>query len=702
MRAALFGTYNRGHSANRILLQAMQSLELDVVEIHEPLWERTRDKDSSYFSPLGLIRLAFGWTRAAVRLARAWRRSGGAPLVVCGFNGQLDVLLFRLLEGRRSRLVFAPLVSITETLIDDRGVYSPRSWVAGGLRLLDRASFALADVVVADTHEHRQYLVELGADPSKVVVCHLGVDAKAFPFASAAAASNVEVDSSQTSAPVEVLYFGQYLPLHGLDVVVDAVSRLSARKDLRFVFIGTGTERARIQREIEAARVDAEFIDWVEYADLGRRIAQADIVLGIFGASRKASMVVANKIYEAAAMGCSIVTADTPALREIFDPETEVEVCRAEGADLARAIEGLADNPQRRRSLGERARERIAARFSTDNLARSWALPLLGADAASRRGRSNRPRLGVAIVNFNDSPATLDCVRSVLTDHYPVSDIVVVDNGSSAADFHNLEVNFADRDDLRLLRLESNEGYSGGNNLALAELFAAGCDHVLVLNNDTVLGPDSLGALVDTAEEYPNSGPIGSLVARNVIRGPIASRGERYWRSLTWLPRSLFRVRRGRAFSYEVGGVQGCALLISRRLFERCGGFNEDFFAYYEEVDYCLRSRSTGMSPRVEPRAEIAHRGNRGFLSGMTPLSAYLKARNLWIVGFGSSGRAGRCLFCLGYFPLVAISAAGYLFRGKFTISQAMMRGMAAGLRGERGRPPERELTVSAYRGELG
>jgi hypothetical protein len=115
-----------------------------------------------------------------------------------------------------------------------------------------------------------------------------------------------------------VLYFGQYLPLHGLDVIVDAVGRLATRTDLRFVFIGTGEERARIEPLVRATRADVEFVSWVPYGELGARIASADIVLGIFGSSAKAAMVIPNKVYEAAAMGCAVVTADTPAIREVF------------------------------------------------------------------------------------------------------------------------------------------------------------------------------------------------------------------------------------------------------------------------------------------------------------------------------------------------------------------------------------------------
>src|SRR6185369_12577079 len=125
MRAAFFGTYNRRHTANRIASCAVRAAGYEIVEFHDALWERTRDKDAAYFSPRSLIVLARQWLASAWRLSRAWWRSGGAPVAIVGFNGQLDILLLKMLAPRYGpRIVFAPLVSLTETLVEDRRVYA--------------------------------------------------------------------------------------------------------------------------------------------------------------------------------------------------------------------------------------------------------------------------------------------------------------------------------------------------------------------------------------------------------------------------------------------------------------------------------------------------------------------------------------------------------------------------------------------------
>lgn len=680
MRASLFGTYNRGHSANRIYAAAARAAGFDVCEIHVPLWEKTRDKDATYFSPLGLLRLAAAWITAAAKLAWRWRASGGTPVVIVGFNGQLDVLLLKLLTLRYGpRIVYAPLVSVTETLIDDRARYPREGRVAWLFRGLDRLCCRVADVVVADTHEHRGYFIErLGVEPGRVVVCHLGADNSVFrPLPDVTPAS-------ERGEPVEVLYFGQYLPLHGLDVVVDAVGRLATRDGLRFTFIGTGEERPRIQRLVEASRAKAEFRDWVPYEELGARIARADIVLGVFGISEKARMVVPNKVYEAALVGRAVITADTPAIREVFADGDNIALCGADGADLARAILALAGDAGKRRALGESASRLMQSRFSDAALGRSWSgalgVHLLPGDA--------EPRLGLAVVHYNAPAELRRCLESLAHTDYENLDLLVIENGSRPAARDRAAAFLADHPRARVLAFEDNRGFTGGCNAALADLFARGCDYVLLLNQDTVVTPDAFHALVRAAREHPDAGPIGPRVVKEWPGAPTASVGERYWAELAWLPRSLLRVRAVRQRSYPVGGVTGCAFLLSRRAYERLGGFDDGFFAYYEEVEYCLRARAGGMQPRVEPTAEIAHGGHRGFGGGFTRVSAYLKARNLWRLAALRLTRPQLLGFAAGYFLLIGTSMLGYLVRGRPDLARIIAAGTAAGMRGESGPPP--------------
>lgn len=737
MRAALFGTYNRDHSANRIAAAAVRAAGYDIVEFHDPLWERTRDKDARYFSPLSLAGLALAWFGSAWRLAGAWRRAGGAPVVVVGFNGQLDVLLLKLLGGRFGpRIVFAPLVSVTETLVDDRDVYREGSLAARLLKALDRATCRAADVVVVDTHAHRSWFIEsLGVNPSRLLVCHLGADPEVFlepdltesanaaAFSKAAAADAAATANAATlpraitpakagasAEPLDVLWFGQYLPLHGLDVIVDAVGRLAVRDDvrrrLRFTFIGTGEERERVERNLRATRADVHFEDWVAYELLPARIARADIVLGIFGSSQKARMVIPNKVYEAAAVGAAIITSDTPAIREVFEDGRDLLLCPADGLALADAIARMADQhagPEFRATLSASARRLMLENFSVDALGRAWSVALAGPEAqrvpeaASSSERASK--VGVVVLCFQDAARTLECLHSLAGDGYSALDVLVVDNGSVETEARRLVDGVEGKLDAEILRLDRNLGYAGANNLAMKTLFDRGCDHVLLLNSDTRIAGGSIGALVRTAESQRRSGPLGPRVCDGYPGQRPVSLGERYRATFLWAPRSLLRVRRRWQRPYPTSGITGCAFFVPRALYEQVGGFDEKLFAYYEEVDLCLRARAAGFVPTMVPAAEVGHDGARGFASGMTPLAAWLKARNLRLVGFQHTSGVSQLIFAAGSLTMVLASAVLYALRGRGHVAKALVDGMRAAAYGQFGAPPVELFSASGYAG---
>ena len=695
MRVCFFGTYNREHSANRIYARAIRAAGHELIEIHEPLWEQTRDKGRAYFGPLGLVTNGLRWLGAAVRLARRWRTSGGAPVVLVGFNGQLDVLLLKLLTRRDGpHVVFAPLVSLTETLIDDRRRYPRDSWMARMLGALDRAAASAADVLVADTQAHRQYFIDrLGVDASRVAVLHLGVDNEVFgrsPDASGLVAEPAAAKPLEDGR-LEVLYFGQYLPLHGLEVIVDAVGLLAPDKDLKFVFIGTGEDRAGLEAHARATKAKVEFIDWVDYEALGRRVAAADIVLGTFGSSEKADMVIANKVYEAAAEGAAIVTADNMAIREVFEPGTDLLVTECTGVALARKIRRLANDPQLREDLGRAAREKMRQRFGDEAQARAWT-SVLGMSALDAETLSEQFRLAVTILNFNDSEATLRCLESLEESSFKPFTTIVWDNASEPAELARLRDGLAQRGDVRLVAHDENLGFAGAHNQVMAAAFADGADAVLLLNDDTIVTPNCLESLAALALAKPDSGPMGPLVSRDWPGSRPLSRGERYWASTAWLPRTLLRYRRPRQTSYAVEGVMGSAFLINRGTYEALGGFDDGLFAYYEEVDYCLRARAAGRSPRIEPFAEIAHRGHRGFGSGFSEIAGYLKSRNLLLLGRRWATGPKALLFYPGYAVMMLMSLLGYILRGRVSTVASMLAGIGAGVRGEVGPPPDRIL----------
>jgi glycosyltransferase involved in cell wall biosynthesis len=316
---------------------------VSVVEQHEPVWEGRRDAWRA--GAMTALRLA----RAELRLARRVHGEFDAALV--GYPGHLDVrALRRALPD--TPLILNPLVSLSDTLVGDRGRFGAESLPARVLRAVDRAAFATADLVVADTTAHAELFVSLGARLVEVVP--VGAEERIFhpPW--------------HPAGDARVLFVGKLIPLHGVETILDAARALP---EVAFRVVGEG----QLDDHLRDRPPNVEWTRWVEYERLGDEYRAAVCALGIFGTSQKAARVIPNKAYQALAAGTPLVTADTPAARELLvDGESAVLVPAGNTGALAGGL---------RRLLGDQAlRERIAAggaaayrrHASEDVLARRW------------------------------------------------------------------------------------------------------------------------------------------------------------------------------------------------------------------------------------------------------------------------------------------------------------------------------------------
>lgn len=289
-------------------------------------------------------------------------------------------------------------------------------------------------------------------------------------------------------------------------------------------------------------------------------------------------------------------------------------------------------------------------------------------------------RTAAVVVSWQGGVVTDRCVASVLAQDAPPAEVLVVDNASGAAERERLRAVHGARPGVRLLLLDENRQFAGGLNAGARAAFAAGAERVLLLNNDTELAPDALrllGAALDTAPQAGIAGP--RLVDRYSQR--VLSAGERHLLWALCVPRTLLRYRRSLDRAYPVRGVMGSALLVTRPCFEAAGGFDTDIAVYYEDVDFCLGARAGGFGAVIEPRAVILHDGFRGFVAGLTPWAAFLKARNPWLLVRRRGGVGTWLTFLPTYALMIGASAALYALRGRGDIALALGRGSGAGLR---------------------
>lgn len=279
------------------------------------------------------------------------------------------------------------------------------------------------------------------------------------------------------------------------------------------------------------------------------------------------------------------------------------------------------------------------------------------------------------LVSWNGGEALERCVASLLGQG--IFRLVIVDNASDPTQRARLEKLYGNTPDIELVLLDENRGFAGGGNAGIEAGLDAGADAILVVTQDVVLDPDAVGILTEALRQS-DAGIVGPRVV-DEHTGVELSRGESIIPELICVPRSWLRPRRAGSDPRQVDGVMGCLMLLRADCARATGGFDEAFFAYYEEVDLCLRARAAGFRIVCAPGARITHDGMRGFLAGFTPLAAELKARNLvWLMRKHGTWLAW-ATFLPTYLALLASSALLYLLRGAPQIAAAMGRGAVRG-----------------------
>ncbi len=363
-RILYIGTYERDYPRNVTVIAAMRRAGFDVREAHRAVWSVDGDKSALVASPAKLAVLGARLCVAYVSLIWELIRSRkDVDLVAFGYIGQIDALVLGPIARLLGKpILFNPLVTLTDTLVEDRRRVTPDGVPARVIRLVDRLSLRLASIVIVDTAENLRFICSnFGVQETRIRVVPVGADDDLFhPHA-------VTTEENPVGSKLRILFYGNMIPLQGVDTIIRAAHLLRADRDVTFEIVGTGQVLDCVRSLADDLNVDnVKFTSRLPYQQLPSEIVRADVLLGIFGDSPKAGRVVPNKVYQAMAMGAAIITRDSAAARELLrDGESALLVPPANPDVLAAAIRRLRD-PSLRQRLGAAARARYVSAASID------------------------------------------------------------------------------------------------------------------------------------------------------------------------------------------------------------------------------------------------------------------------------------------------------------------------------------------------
>lgn len=223
-------------------------------------------------------------------------------------------------------------------------------------------------------------------------------------------------------------------------------------------------------------------------------------------------------------------------------------------------------------------------------------------------------KLGIVILNFNGLEDTLECIKSIKKPKNTT--ILVVDNASTDKSKEVLEKISG----IKLIINKINLGFSGGNNVGISDALKCEADLILILNNDTLVDKEFLVHLVKKTKsadiispkiyfsagyefhkEHYQKSDLGKVIWY--------AGGKIDWENIIGKHIGVDEVDHGQFNkSGEVDFATGACMLIKREVFEKIGLFDEKYFLYLEDMDFCVRAKRAGFKIGYEPAAVVWHK----------------------------------------------------------------------------------------------
>ncbi|WP_431293694.1 glycosyltransferase family 2 protein [Pedobacter sp. P26] len=282
-------------------------------------------------------------------------------------------------------------------------------------------------------------------------------------------------------------------------------------------------------------------------------------------------------------------------------------------------------------------------------------------------------KISIISVNYNQPAVTGQLLDSIFTTNtYPSIEIIIVDNGSS----ENFIPIWQDRyPQVKFIHSEVNLGFAGGNNLGIG---AADGDYLFLVNNDTEFTAGLLETLVGTFQDFPDTGIVCPKIRYFEHPGKIQYVGFTELTSITARNQCVgqFEDDKGQYDQrvFITAFAHGAAMMVSREACQRAGLMAENFFLYYEEMDWSLNIRKAGFKIRVNTSALIYHKESVS-VGADSPLKIYYMNRNRILLVRKHFVFYKQVLFCI-YFGLIVFprNFLRFLIRGKFKHIAAICR----------------------------
>lgn len=233
-------------------------------------------------------------------------------------------------------------------------------------------------------------------------------------------------------------------------------------------------------------------------------------------------------------------------------------------------------------------------------------------------------KVTILLVNYNGRKYLEKCIESLYKQTYKNMSVLIVDNCSDDGSVKFLKERYPN---IEIIVCPENYGFAKGNNIGIKCALKRGTDYVMLLNVDTTIDSHLLEYMVHDA-------------GQDVVTVPTIYRDRRYMKiwyaggEMDYAKGDSSHIVKGGNYSVrEVSFACGCCVLIHKKIFDKIGVFDENYYLYYEDTDWSLRCIKGGIKIKYVPKAKMWHKiGGSGGEKGELIKTYYMTRNQLYFI----------------------------------------------------------------------
>lgn len=347
LRVCIFGSYLQttngiaSGTGGELIKRMLLSQNIKVVECHEDI-----NGLGSFFS-------------TNIKLFFKFFKTKNFEVMIIPFHGIFTLPLAKLIC--RKPIIYLPAFSYYDTLVNDRKKLSKKSIKAKFIHWIDGLACKITNLTILESTAEIDYFVdEFSLPRKKFRQLYLTADTKIFK----------PLPIKKRDSVFKVLFFGTFIPLHGVDTIIESALLLKEHKDILFTFCGDGQMKPQIELFAKKSKLsNVQFLGFVTIDTLLENLKDSDICLGIFGDSIKAKKSMTNKVYQVLISQKPLITMESPSVLEahLIDKDNCIIIPPADPKKLSEAILYLKQNQEICEKIAVKGKETYDKYLSTEN-----------------------------------------------------------------------------------------------------------------------------------------------------------------------------------------------------------------------------------------------------------------------------------------------------------------------------------------------